>query len=40
MKFSIKGKNIDKKSFSDDRELIDTIGLSEDINLDYTIRKD
>jgi hypothetical protein len=39
LKFQIAGKILDKKSFSDDKDLRDSIKLSKDVTLDFTIRK-
>ncbi|MEM7008726.1 MAG: DUF3891 family protein [Thermodesulfobacteriota bacterium] len=38
-RFEIKGKQIQQKSFSSDKELRDAIKASETMNLDFTIRK-
>ncbi len=37
LKFTLNGKNIDRKTFTDDKELRKTITSSEDINLNFTI---
>jgi len=39
LSFQITGKILDKKSFSDDKDLRDSINLSKNVTLDFTIRK-
>ncbi len=39
MNFSIKGKNLDRKTFAGDQELRWAIAASTDIYLDFTINK-
>ncbi len=39
LKFQITGKILDKKSFSDDKDLRNSLKLSKSVTLDFTIRK-
>ncbi|MCZ6865033.1 MAG: hypothetical protein O7D98_05385, partial [Candidatus Dadabacteria bacterium] len=40
LKFNIKGKKLDKKTFSNDEEFRERLNISNYETLDFTIRKD